>query len=307
VILEGRIKMRLLSLGAGLFAACVASVASATTVAFDNFASTAGLTLNGFTTPVANDGAGDTNVLELQPSGGSFVFGTVFSNTQLQASSGFSTEFQWRMNGPVGISDGTQVGADGLVFTVQTESSSAGQAGEGIGYQGITPSVGVKFDTFQNTVNNDPSSNYIGVATDGDINNADFPGGQTNVATQFDNGSIWTGWVDYNGSSLSVYAVDANTTVKPSSPLLTYAVNIPEILGQSNAFIGFTSADGASSENTYLLDWTYFDFFNPTGTGGGGGSSTAVPLPSAVWMGLGMLGGLGLIGFVRSRAKRVLD
>jgi hypothetical protein len=289
--------MRLLAFAAGLF---TASVASATTVTFDNFASTSGLTLNGFTQQVANDGVGDTNVLELQPSGGSFDFGTVFSTTQLQAATGFSTRFQWRMNDPVGISDGTQVGADGLVFTVQTESSSAGQAGEGIGYQGITPSVAVKFDTFQNTVNNDPSSNYIGVATDGDINNADFPGGQTNVATQFDNGTIWTGWIDYTGTDLNVYATDANTTVKPSTPLLSYAVNIPDVLGQSNAFAGFTSADGASSENTYLLDWTYFDFFNPTGTGGGS-STPAVPLPSAACMGLATLGGLGLIGRIVRR------
>jgi hypothetical protein len=280
----------------------IAGVASATEVTYSNFSSTSGLVLNGYTKQVANDGAGDTNVLELDPSGGSFVFGTVFSTTQLQASTGFSTAFQWRINDPAGISDGAAVGADGLVFTVQTESSSAGQAGEGIGYQGITPSVAVKFDTFQNAANNDPSSNYIGVATDGDINNADYPGGQTNVATNFDNGTIWSAWVDYNGSALSVYAVDANTTVKPSTPLLTYTVNIPSILGQDNAFVGFTSADGASSENTYLLDWTYFDFYNPTGTGTGGGTP-AVPLPSAVWPALAMMAGLGLIGLARHRSS----
>jgi len=291
--------MRLLVFAASLL---IAGVASATQVTYSDFSGTSGLVLNGFTTAVANDGAGDTNVLQLTPTGGYFVFGTVFSQTQLKASTGFSTRFQWRMTDPAGISDGTDVGADGLVFTVQTQSNTAGGAGVGIGYQGITPSVAVKFDTFQNSGENDPSSNYIGVATNGDINNADYPGGQTTVATNFDNGTIWTGWVDYNGTTLSVFAADSNTTEKPGSPLLAYDVNIPIVLGQDNAFAGFTAAGGGASENTYLLNWTYFDFYNPTG----GTTPPAVPLPSAAWPTLAMLVGLGLIKFARRRSTAAL-
>jgi hypothetical protein len=275
-----------------------ASSGLAGTVTFNNFGSTSGLTLNGYTKTVANDGVGDTNVLELQPSGGSFVYGTVFTTTQIQSSLGFSTKFQFRINDPTGISDGTAIGADGLCFVVQTQSSAAGEAGLGIGYGGITPSVGIKFDTFQNSENNDPSSNYIGIGTDGDLNNADYPGGQTNVATPFDNGTVWTAWIDYNGSKLSVYAVDSANASKPTTALLTYSVNIPTILGQDNAYIGFTSADGSASENTYLLNWTYFDQFNPNGGGGGG---TAVPLPSAAWSGFVVLAVFASLKVLRPR------
>jgi hypothetical protein len=272
-------------------------IASAnTTVNFSDFSNTSGLALNGFATPVADDGVGDKNVLQLTPTDASFVYGTAFSQASLQAASGFSTSFQWRINDPTGITDAAgQTGADGFVFTVQRQSSSAGGAGEGIGYQGITPSVGVKFDTFQNTDLNDPSSNYIGVATNGDINNADYPNGQTIVPTQFDNGSIWSGWVDYNGTSLSIYAVNADTTVKPATPLLTYDVDIPTTLGGSTAFVGFTSAGGEASENTYLLNWTYYDFYNPTGGTSPPPPTTSVPLPSAAPSGLMLLGGIGAV------------
>lgn len=294
--------MRLRCASLALVALFGGVAAGNTTVTFNNFSSTAGLTLNGDATAVANDGAGDTNVLQLVPTNELFQYGTAFSTTPLQASSGFSTVFQWRMTQPGGITDAAgQTGADGLTFTVQNVSSSAGEAGEGIGYGGISPSVAVKFDTFQNTDLNDPSSNYIGVASNGDLNNADYPSGQTNVASPFDNGTVWTAWVDYNGSELSIYAADAATSVKPATPLLTYNFNITSILGTSTAFVGFTSAGGDAYENVYLLDWTYYDFFNPTGTG-----SPAVGLPSSAWMGLTLLAGLGSMKLIQRR-KAVLQ
>lgn len=276
-------------------------VASATTATYTDFSNTSGLTLNGDATPLASDGVGDSNVLRLVPTGQFDQFGAVFSTSTLKASTGFSTVFQWRMNDLGGITDASGfTGADGMVFVVQNVSNSAGGVGSGIGYQGISPSIGVKFDTFQNTGNNDPSSNYIGIGINGDLNNADFPGGQTTVATTFDNGTVWTGWIDYNGTTLSVYATDAATTVKPSTPLLTYNADIPKILGTTNAYVGFTAAGGSAYENEYLLNWTYYDFYNPTPTP----TPTGVPLPSAAWSGLALLAGLGAAKFMR-RGKQL--
>src|SRR5580700_8139963 len=76
-----------------------------TTVTYNNFASTAGLTLNGDAHSVANNGFGDTDALQLDPTGEIFQYGTAFSTTPLQAASGFSTVFQWRMTDPGGVTD----------------------------------------------------------------------------------------------------------------------------------------------------------------------------------------------------------
>jgi gliding motility-associated-like protein len=42
------------------------------------------------------------------------------------------------------------VGADGMAFVLQNQSISAGTAGGGVGYAGITPSFAVEFDTYYN-------------------------------------------------------------------------------------------------------------------------------------------------------------
>ena len=41
-------------------------------------------------------------------------------------------------------------GADGIAFVIQRESSNAGSAGGGIGYNGINPSIAIEFDTWWN-------------------------------------------------------------------------------------------------------------------------------------------------------------
>ena len=60
-------------------------------------------------------------------------------------------------------------GADGIAFVLQPVSTSIGTVGGGIGYQGVSPSVGVVLDTWQNTNNNDPSYDHITIHTNGSI------------------------------------------------------------------------------------------------------------------------------------------
>lgn len=61
-----------------------------------------------------------------------------------------------------GCNDG---GADGLAFVLQPLSVNAGSAGGGIGYQGISPSVAVEMDTYQN--NTDPGFDHMAIQTNG--------------------------------------------------------------------------------------------------------------------------------------------
>ncbi len=68
-------------------------------------------------------------------------------------------------------------GADGIAFILQPISTSLGVAGEGMGFEGITPSIGISLDTWQNTNRNDPSYDHISIQANGVINHgADLAG-----------------------------------------------------------------------------------------------------------------------------------
>jgi gliding motility-associated-like protein len=59
-------------------------------------------------------------------------------------------------------------GADGMAFVLQNQSISAGGAGGGLGYLGITPSFAVEFDTFNNG-GFEPFQDHIAIIKNGDV------------------------------------------------------------------------------------------------------------------------------------------
>jgi hypothetical protein len=60
-------------------------------------------------------------------------------------------------------------GADGIAFVLQPVSTSLGSTGEGLGFGGIVPSLGVTIDTYQNTNDNDPFYDHIAIQANGDV------------------------------------------------------------------------------------------------------------------------------------------
>lgn len=266
----------------------MASPAMATSITLSNFSNTQGLTLSGSATPMTTS---DGTVLRLAPASPSQA-GNVFSTTTINASN-FSTVFQFRMTNPGGVTDDAGIsGADGLTFIVQSLSNSAGGSGNGAGYGGIPNSVGVKFDTFENNTGygalSDPSSNFVGIYTDGSVNSAGVP--TANVSPNFDDGNLWTAWVDYDGTTLNVYASESD--VKPAVALVSEKLDIASILGQDTAYVGFGASTGSAWENTDIVNWSYSDSYNPTLT------TATVSEPAS----MGMLGaGLLAMGVLRRR------
>lgn len=67
-------------------------------------------------------------------------------------------------------------GADGIAFVLQPNCTGAGSPGGGLGYQGITPSLAIEFDTYQNAAENgDPQQDHISVMKNGVVDhNADY-------------------------------------------------------------------------------------------------------------------------------------
>ena len=60
-------------------------------------------------------------------------------------------------------------GADGIVFVLQPLGTNLGAAGQGIGFQNVSPSVGIPIDTWQNFDYNDPPYDHVGIFKNGDL------------------------------------------------------------------------------------------------------------------------------------------
>ncbi len=88
--------------------------------------------------------------------------GSVWNNTKIDLTQSFDFNFDVFL----GYNDG---GADGIAFVLQPISTSVGSSGGGMGYEGITPAVGVTVDTYQNGINNDPFYDHIAYQLNGDI------------------------------------------------------------------------------------------------------------------------------------------
>ena len=59
-----------------------------------------------------------------------------------------------------------------MVFILQPISTSVGTAGGGMGFEGVTPSIGIALDTYTNPVLNDPIYDHISIQANGVVNHA---------------------------------------------------------------------------------------------------------------------------------------
>jgi hypothetical protein len=248
----------LAALGVGLVPAVFAQP-----IVFPNFSSTPGLTLSSSAT-TTNSVPADGTVLRLVTTAPANDTGSVFTSTTLSVATGFSTSFDFRLTSRGGITDGTSVGADGIVFAIQRVGPTAlGNTGEGLGYESIGSSIGVEFDTYRNVPKGDPNSNHVGVNAGGSVVSVVT----ANVTPDFDSASSsgpkWTAWIDYNGSVLEVRA--AQDGIRPGSALISHSINLASTLGGSTAHVGFTAATGGANANHDLLSWVFSDSYSAGG------------------------------------------
>jgi len=115
-------------------------------------------------------------------------------------------------------------GADGMAFVMHNNAAGAnaiGVAGGGIGYQGITNSVVVEFDTYQNGDFGDLTANHIAITRGGDpnhnsANNSIFPA-QVSPSVNMKSGSPVFLWIDWNHTTKVLTVYISTTTTKPAS------------------------------------------------------------------------------------------
>ena len=240
----------LVSLGSAMTVALIATpVQAAILASYADFTGACGTTL----TCVGNTTSA-TPVLRLTPAltGQS---GAAYSTTAVPLGSGgvFSTQFQFQFTQPGGIAP-----ADGITFVIAANPSGLGTGGGGIGYAGVTNSVAVEFDTFNNGETG--GDNHVAVDTGGALNGTGVsPNGITscgfNTTTGcLSNGHVWTVNIAYDGANLTVNVQDGANAVQN---LINTAINIPALLGTNNAFVGFTAGTGSGYENHDILNWQF--------------------------------------------------
>ena len=175
--------------------------------------------------------------------------GTAFYNTPLNIQS-FTTDFSFQLS---------NAGADGITFTIQSNSPTAlGPSGGGLGYGpdapggtgGIPNSVAIKFDTYSNQ---GESPNSTGLYLNGaspTIPAIDL----TSSGIDLHSGSNFSVHLAYDGTNLSMTLSDP---VSGHTFTTTWQVNIPAAVGGPSAFVGFTGGTGGLTSSQKITTWTF--------------------------------------------------
>ncbi|MEA5038621.1 MAG: S-layer homology domain-containing protein [Clostridiaceae bacterium] len=236
-----------------------------------SFSGTSNLALNG--SAQLSSGA-----LYLTTSGTSQA-GSAFFMSKVKQSDGFSTYFNFTLANR----GGGDPGADGIVFIIAANTYSLGAVGEGIGYLGITNSVGIEFDTYPNA--HDVSGNHIGINLNGNLtSDTNYSGYSSNVCdlgpNYFNADGPFYVWIDYVSSTklLSIYISTSST--RPTSASLSKTIDLSTYCG-NEYYVGFTAATGGDYEQHKINKWYFKNSYVSGGLSDGGDYATDTTAPTA--------------------------
>lgn len=134
-------------------------------------------------------------------------------------------------------------GADGIVF-VFTPFARTGFWGEGMGFAGIRPSLGIEFDTYQNYHLGDPAEDHISIMANGETHHAVSLVKPINVPNleNCERHPLRIVWDPYE-QLLQIY-LDGELLTSYKKDLVTEIFQ-----GNSGVYWGITSATGRLSNN----------------------------------------------------------
>lgn len=195
--------------------------------------------------------------------------GAVWFNQQIN----LNQDFDIRLQVMFGNRNGS--GADGIAFVIQRQSTNAGSSGEGLGYQNITPSLIVEFDTFRNLNQGDPDNRHMAVMQNGNPNHASaltptvsiLPSGlPADDGLYHDVRFTWNA----NQQRLQVW-VDCQIRLSYSGNIVSTIFN-----GNPLAFWGFTAATGGfvNRHQVCNISNSQFNPFSRTVTACAGAATT---------------------------------
>nr|KYP44765.1 Lectin-domain containing receptor kinase A4.1 [Cajanus cajan] len=180
----------------------------------------------------------------------------------------FSTAFAFAI-----VPQYPKLGGHGFAFTISRSTSLAdAYPSQYLGL--LNPSdVGnfsnhlfaVEFDTVQDFEFGDINDNHVGINLNNMVSNksveaAFYPNnGSTNKQSlNLKSGEVTQAWVDYDSSKHQLEVRLSPTSSKPTSPILSYKVDLSPIL-QDSMYVGFSSSTGLLASSHYILDKYLFD------------------------------------------------
>jgi hypothetical protein len=246
------------------------------------------LTLNDAAAQAQNTNSkGDSvSVLRLTPDEAGHAGSTFLTKPFLfNGNTSFESEFGFKVGG---VRGSTEEGADGFAFVVHGDSrgpNAIGSGGGGLGYDGISPSLAVEFDTFQNSF--EQNGNHVAFVING---KSEEPLVSFVPGFLINDGQEHFAWVDYDSATnlLSLFLSDGN--LKPNASVLTASIDLASLFGP-DVFFGFTAGTGARFNYHDILEWNLV--------------VSQVPEPGSLSLLLaGLLIGLGLV-LPRRAARRL--
>ena len=225
--------------------------------------------------------------------------GALWHTEPVNVAGGFETTFVFNMNSP-----STSGGSDGMAFVIQNDlvASSApivNGAPDGTGSQAIgrhaaaagfgrfatfnpgdsvDNSIAIHLDTYRNTNWGDADNNHISVHSGGAGDNSPHEdmslARTTSLATDLNDGQDHTLRIVYTPGSLEVSLDGALVLAVPYSFEFGGVYTNDQspcppvqLIGDTSAFVGFTSGAGEARENRDLVSWTFASTSSNSGTG----------------------------------------
>jgi hypothetical protein len=240
------------------FSANATAAAMTIPISFPTFASGTGiLQKNGNGTLPTSTTATPPSALELTSTAASQTT-SVFTTSRYDVSS-FDTTFDFEYNH---LTANPQ--ADGFTFTIQTNGAGAlGGGGGALGYAStnLSHSLALKFDLW----NGSAHDSTTGVYTNGEAvnDNLTTTSGQLHTGYSMEASGIkfhdnfadkFEAHIKYDGTTLTETVTDLTTNAVFT---MSWALDIPTLLGNKCAFVGFTGATGGATAQQDIVKWNF--------------------------------------------------
>ncbi|HXP82795.1 MAG TPA: chitobiase/beta-hexosaminidase C-terminal domain-containing protein [Verrucomicrobiae bacterium] len=204
-----------------------------TPINFSSGFSAAGIQLNGNSKLVGTR-------LQLTDTTTTFEDGSAFWSTPVNVGM-FTTDFTFQLTNPV---------ANGFMFVIQNVGATAlGANAGGLGFAGLYPSVGVKFDLYDQ--GEGPNTTGLFVSGDSPTVPATTFGGGINLLS----GDVLEAHFVYDGATLTLTVTDLTV---PGTFTTSWPINIPATVLGNTAYVGFTGSTGGGTALQQFLAWTYY-------------------------------------------------
>jgi hypothetical protein len=188
-----------------------------------------------------NGSAALNNGLLQLTNGGSSEAGSAWFNSTVNITQ-FTNDFAFQLVNP---------NADSITFTIQNAGLTAlGNSGGSLGYSGISNSISVKFDLYNN--------NGEGVDSTGLYQNGALPttpaSDLSGAGINLHSGDKFSVHMTYNGTTLAMSITNGTTGAVYNT---SWSINIPQAIGSNTAYVGFTGGTGGLTATQNIQTWSF--------------------------------------------------